>query len=187
MGIIENESRKRKRKQDIQKAILQTVAAAGLVSIGLLAPNIIKILGPALQKSMLFSGNVNRSRRKLVDTGYLKYNNNRMLELTPKGRAKLDQLELYNYKIKKPKKWDKRWRMLIFDIKEDRKILRDRVRRTLQTLGFYRLQDSVWVYPYDCEDLITLLKADFRIGNDLLYIIADSIENDKRLKNIFNL
>jgi hypothetical protein len=43
----------------------------------------------------------------------------------------------------------------------------------------------VWVYPYDCEDLITLLKADFKIGKDLLYVITESIENDKWLRQSF--
>jgi CRISPR-associated endonuclease Cas2 len=76
---------------------------------------------------------------------------------------------------------------LIFDIKEERKGMRDKIRRTLNTIGFIRLQDSVWVYPYDCEDLIMLLKADFKIGKDLVYIIADSIENDKDLRLAFNL
>ena len=77
--------------------------------------------------------------------------------------------------------------MLIFDVREERKSLRDKIRRTLIAIGFERLQYSVWVYPYDCEDLITLLKADFKIGKDLLYIISDSIENDTWLKKRFNL
>jgi len=50
-----------------------------------------------------------------------------------------------------------------------------------------RLQNSVWVYPYDCEDLITLLKADFEIGKEVLYVIADKIENEKVLLKDFGL
>jgi len=49
------------------------------------------------------------------------------------------------------------------------------------------LQDSVWVYPYDCEDFINLMKADFKIGKDLLYVVADKIENDKFLAQHFKL
>ena len=77
--------------------------------------------------------------------------------------------------------------MLIFDIREERKILREKVRNTLRCIGFEKLQKSVWVYPYDCEDLITLLKADFKVGKDILYIIADKIENDRWLKKKFGL
>ena len=54
-------------------------------------------------------------------------------------------------------------------------------------IGFLRLKDSVWVYPYDCEDLVTLMKADFKIGKDILYIIAETIENDSWLKKEFGL
>ena len=77
--------------------------------------------------------------------------------------------------------------MLVFDIPEYRKTLRDKVRRTLISIGFVRLQDSVWIYPYPCDDLIALLKSDFRVGKDLLYVIADSIENDTALKKRFSI
>ena len=53
--------------------------------------------------------------------------------------------------------------------------------------GLLRLQDSVWVYPYDCEDIVTLLKTDFGIGKHLLYLIVDELENDKNLREDFNL
>ena len=108
-------------------------------------------------------------------------------KLTQKGEAKLRQIELRNYKIKKPTRWDGKWRLLIFDIKEERKNTRDKIRRTLIQIGFIRLQDSVWVYPYDCEDLINLLKTDFKIGKDVLYVIADKIEYDKPLLEYFEL
>lgn len=54
-------------------------------------------------------------------------------------------------------------------------------------IGFLKLQDSVWIYPYDCEELVALLKADFRIGKDILYVIADSLENDGWIKRHFGL
>ena len=75
----------------------------------------------------------------------------------------------------------------MYDMKEPRKKLRDRLRATLIDLGFVKLQNSVWVYPYDCEDLITLIKADSKIGQEVLYVIADTIENDKHLKEMFGL
>ena len=61
------------------------------------------------------------------------------------------------------------------------------MRRTIESVGFVKLQQSVWVYPYDCEDFITLMKADFKIGKDVLYVIADKIEYDRPLKEMFEL
>lgn len=188
MGILEEKSRKRTRRGEVQKIILKTVATAGFLSVALLAPNALRMFsafgtsGSSRKKEI-----ITRSRKKLVQCGLLKYTPQGFLELTENGEAKLRQLELHDYKLVKPKKWDKKWRVLIFDIKEERRPTRDKIRRTLSVIGFVRLQDSVWVYPYDCEDLITLLKADFKVGKDLLYLIVDTIENDRLLKEKFGL
>ena len=193
MGKLEKESKKRTQKANLQKAILGTIFAVGGLSIALVAPKMAKILTkmePDFMKNKFRKYSFNRSFNKLKNAGLIvfeKTERGNFVRLTPKGEAKLRLLELNNYKIKKPKQWDGKWRILIFDIKEERKGIRDKIRRTLNTIGFIRLQDSVWVYPYDCEDLIMLLKADFKIGKDLVYIIADSIENDKDLRLAFNL
>ena len=188
MGQMEKEARKRNRNHNLQRVILETVATAGVLSAALVAPNAMQSLRKSgfllkiRQKEI-----INLSRYRLVQNGLLARNDRGLLQLTPKGEAKLQQCELHDYKTAKPKKWDKKWRMLIFDVREEKRFLRDKIRRTLISIGFERLQYSVWVYPYDCEDLITLLKADFKIGKDLLYIISDSIENDTWLRKRFGL
>lgn len=187
MGTLENESRNRKSKNDLQKIVLGTVAAAGIMSIAILAPNVLQALDKlGLLRLHRQEEIIKITRGRLIKAGLLKYDNG-FLRVTPKGEIKLRQLELNEFKLKKPKRWDKKWRMLIFDIKESRAGLRDKVRRTLVAIGFQRLQNSVWVYPYPCDDLITLLKADFKIGSELLYIIADTIEHDKPIRKVFGL
>ena len=109
------------------------------------------------------------------------------MRLTSKGETYAALVGEGRLVPKKPRRWDKKWRLLVFDIPEKRRRARNQIRTTLATLGFVRLQDSVCVYPYDCEDLITLLKADLKIGKDVLYVIADKIEYDKPLLARFNL
>ncbi len=184
---MEEKYRKGRRNRNIRKAILATVKVAGLLAVATLAPNSIqylKSLGivPGKRQKEIMSA----SKDRLINIGLLKYENG-FLELTKKGEAELQLLEINDWKINKPKKWDGRWRVLIFDIPETRRPLRDKVRRTLSSIGFLRLQDSVWVYPHACEDLVNLLKADFKVGKDLLYLIVDSIENDGQLRKSFNL
>ena len=82
---------------------------------------------------------------------------------------------------------DRKWRVVIFDIKEYRRKTRDKLRITLTSLGFIKLQNSVWVFPYECEDVMVMLKASYKIGNDVLYMTVDKIENDKWLKKKFLL
>ena len=193
MGNLEQKSRKRTRKANTQKAILAGIYGLGILSVALMAPKMTKILKkfePDFLKNKNKKYSFNRSLSRLKNNRLIifeKTSKGTFARLTEKGEAKIPQLQLRHFKIKKPKHWDGKWRLLIFDVKEERKGLRDKIRRTLIQIGFVRLQDSVWVYPYDCEDLIMFLKADFRIGKDLLYVIADSIENDKVLRQTFNL
>ena len=160
----------------------------GIIAVDALAPNIFQIL-PKLGFKISKNGkrSINNSRARLVKNGILKYDVNGFLCLTEKGKDKLREIEAVEYKIISPRKWDNKWRVLIFDIKESRKSLRDKLRKTLISVGFVRLQDSVWVFPHDCEDLITLLKADFKIGKDVLYMVVDKIENDGVLRKSFGL
>lgn len=77
--------------------------------------------------------------------------------------------------------------MVVFDVPERQSRVRARLRAVMREIGFVRLQDSVWVYPYDCEDFITLLKAELKMGKNVLYAIVDTIEQDKNLRQQFDL
>jgi CRISPR/Cas system-associated endoribonuclease Cas2 len=187
MGKLEIQSRKKTNRKNIQKIILGSVAAVGILSVAVLAPSVLGAMAklgllPAKRQKEI----VKRSRDKLIKRGLLEFKDG-FLRLTEQGKAELRWIKVRDFKFEKPKKWDKKWRVLIFDIKEDRKLLREKVRRTLVAMGFARLQDSVWIYPYDCEDLITLLKADFKIGKDVLYMIVDELEYDFSMREKFGL
>jgi len=184
---------KRSKKLNYTKIVLQIVCVAGIVSIAVLAPN-------AIQAIAVFTKNDKSNRRykthtpkvitRLARQGYIifeKTEKGTFAKLSEKGKELLSLYELGEYKIPTPKKWDRKFRIIIFDIKEYRRGTRDKLREYLDRLGFVRLQNSVWVYPYNCSEVMTLLKASFRIGRDILYIEADSIENDKWLRKHFEL
>lgn len=190
MGKLEETSRRRKRKQDIQHAVLATVAVTGVIAFAAIAGNAVQLL------NYLPNGKYNLKYRmksvtgRLVAKGYANWmekEGKKFLRITPKGRKAL-AFEQAKIALKNQKKrWDGRWRMIAFDIPERRRGVRFRLRVVMSDIGFVRLQDSVWVYPYDCEDFIALLKADLKIGKDVLYAIADTIEHDKGIRRHFNL
>ncbi|MEK9131335.1 MAG: CRISPR-associated endonuclease Cas2 [Patescibacteria group bacterium] len=187
MSSSKDTRRKRLGKGELQKIILQIVGTVGLLAVAVLAPNAIQalsklgIIGQKRQREV-----ISLTRKQLVKNKLLTEQKN-ILKLTPKGEAKLRQLELNDFKFKRPARWDRKWRILMFDIEESRNVLRNKIRKTLAAIGFLRLQNSVWIYPYPCENLIALLKADFQIGSELLYITADSIEYDIELRKSFDL
>jgi len=110
-----------------------------------------------------------------------------VVRLTSAGKQKLKSYQLDNLRIVKPSRWDGKYRVIIFDIKEWKRSTRDKLRRWFAQLGLVRLQNSVWVYPYDCQEIITLLKANYHIGNEVLYMEVTHIENDRWLKKVFGL
>lgn len=190
MGILEKEVKRNLRTSKIQSIVLQAIATAGILGVALLAPNALKIINKLGLKNTSVRNSkrsISNSRNNLIKKGLITYSKNGYLTLTPIGIKILGKIRIKNFRIQKPKKWDKKWRVLIFDIKETHKKIRDEMRMTLTQIGFIKLQNSVWVYPYDCEDYITLLKTDFKMGKEILYIIADTIENEKPLLKYFNL
>ncbi|MFA6226918.1 MAG: hypothetical protein WC631_00320 [Candidatus Paceibacterota bacterium] len=182
--MLEKEIKIKTRNTKIKKAVLQSIATAGILGVALVAPNVLKLF--RIKNNNDKKIYINSVVSKLTKSGFLERGKNG-ISLTKKGERELEKIESRDYKIQKPKKWDGKWRILIFDISETKKYTRDSIRRTLMMIGFIKLQNSVWVFPYDCEDLITLLKVDLMIGKDMLYIIADKIEHDSVLKSRFGL
>ncbi len=184
---------KRETTIKVGKIILGTVATAGLISMAVLAPNAVQCLEMFWGKDKRkYSSkyHINTTISKLKQQGLIKFENKNgksFVRLTEKGKERLLKYQLQETKIEKPKKWDKKWRMVIFDIKEQRKYTREGLRTELIRLGFVKLQNSVWVHPYKCDDVIAMFKSHFKIGKDVLYITVDKIENDKWLKEEFRL
>ena len=107
-------------------------------------------------------------------------------ELTEKGRARGLFFSLDSLSIKKPKKWDGKWRVVVFDIPEGKRRLRDSLRMRLKTLGFYELQRSVFVFPYPCENEVTTLISAFGLEEEVR-ILEAAISYDRDLRKIFEV
>lgn len=187
MGKIEEKSKKKGNREHLQKLILEVVADVGMLSVALVAPNVAKAMHKlGLVPKRRQNEYVRSSASKLARRGLLFYDGKRY-RMTPKGEDTLRNWQFADFKLEKPKKWDRKWRVIIFDIPEKKRNIRDQVRTIFRSAGFYLLQDSVWVYPYDCEDVLTLLKSDLGVGKNILYLIVDEIENDRHLRESFNL
>jgi len=110
------------------------------------------------------------------------------IKLTKEGKKKAGLYQIDNLSIKKPKKWDGKWRIVIFDIAELKRSHREAFRGKLKELGFKPLQKSVWIYPFPCQEEIVLLRDFFGLDkNDIQLIVAEKIESDEKLREIFKV
>lgn len=132
--------------------------------------------------------NFNRSLRrlsaeKLIEEKKLP-NGSFKLVLTDEGKQQAKILSLLGSSInfKKPKKWDKKWRIVLFDIPEKDRVFRDILREHLRELEFFKLQHSVFVSPFPFEkpilELISLYSAEAYVR----VVTATYIDNQNKVK-----
>lgn len=127
---------------------------------------------------------ISRLKRDGMIRGYVE-GKKEFLEITDKGveRAKKAYLEIIE--IKNPKKWDGKWRIIIFDIPEKERGARDGIRSKLYSLGFKQIQKSVFVYPFECSKEIYYICNYYRARKYIKYMIANIIEGEDEIINHF--
>jgi len=182
----------KKPRSEIVKDILSWLMIGGAVYIAASSPYFIHNLLKAFKRGRLYpEKKVYNTFYKLRKQGCIKIEKKGKqiyISLTEEGKRKVGWLQIDSLKIKKPKKWDRKWRMVIFDISQLKKIYREALRGKLKELGFYPFQKSVWVYPYPCQDEIALLRDFFGLTyKELCLITAENIEKADFLHKIFKL
>jgi CRISPR-associated endonuclease Cas2 len=113
-----------------------------------------------------------------------KKNGQKFIQCTKNG-----QLELLIKKaaVLKTEKWDKNWRLIIFDIPETSREKRDELRWLLKKNHFIKLQSSVFISPYSLNrEAIAYLKQTGLI-NYIRILKVSEIDDDKYLIKKFGL
>lgn len=120
-----------------------------------------------------FKKNFYVSVARLKKKGFIKFSDQDHFVITDSGRGVMAKFEIDNIILPDfdPKKWDGVWRVLIFDIPELTRAVRNLFRDKLQELEFYTLQKSVYVTPLVCEKEITGLAKLLNItsGVDIIH------------------
>ncbi|MEK7612689.1 MAG: CRISPR-associated endonuclease Cas2 [Patescibacteria group bacterium] len=107
--------------------------------------------------------------------------------LTQKGRILLTEGKVWNLTIPTPRRWDGRWRLVVFDIPVDKHKRRDSFRRRLQELGLTLYQNSVWVYPYPLEEIIRKIADFYKLSSCVSFIVAEDLTDEYKLMKRYNL
>jgi DNA-binding transcriptional regulator PaaX len=109
-----------------------------------------------------------------------------MAVLTIRGRIRALNLR-FNNVCKQKGDWDKKWRMVAFDFPERFKKERNAFRYRLKIAGFYKLQESMFVCPYDCKDLVNRYLDLLHINKFVRFAVLDYIDNWEELVRKFKL
>ncbi len=110
------------------------------------------------------------------------------ISLTPTGKKLAGYMQIDSLKIKKPKRWDKKWRIVLFDIAQLKSTHRNAFRLKLKELGFVPFQKSVWLHAFDCRDEIEVLKDFFGLNDkEVCLIVTEKIPMENKFKKYFGL
>lgn len=107
--------------------------------------------------------------------------------LTEKGKLKTLEFKIDTIKIPKPLIWDKKWRMVMFDIPEKRRAERNILRNKLKDIGFKEIQKSVFLHPYPCFDEINFITEYYKLRNLVRFGEMINISNEEEFKLKFKL
>lgn len=111
-----------------------------------------------------------------------------VLKITSSGEGRLKKYELQHLVIAQDRKWDGRWRIVLFDIPEYQKIIRDRFSRKLKALGFMMLKGGVFLHYLPCKDEIASIAEQLTIEKRVAFIEAISLGGiESEVKKHFSL
>lgn len=193
MGELEKRTKAIVKRTRVRDAVLLSLHGASVLALATLAPNALRLLTYVdmdIARKRNPTGRIKEAALRLEARGLIvrvKSAKGFSFQLTEKGARQAELLVVSKHIQTAPRTWDRRWRIIMFDVWEHRRATRERLRTLLKHIGFIRLQDSVWVYPYPCEEFVALARADLRLGNGMVYLIAEGIENDTRLRRHFGL
>jgi phenylacetic acid degradation operon negative regulatory protein len=112
---------------------------------------------------------------RMVKQGWIqseKQGNKSYYFLTDRGVQRMDEAANRIYKMK-PNEWDGKWRILMYTIPEDKRQLRDDLRKELLWSGFGSFSSGCWISPNDLEKQINRLIEKYDIDEYVDFFISE--------------
>ena len=114
------------------------------------------------------------------------YDGSVIISLSEKGKLRALNIKFRKLANKK-ESWDQKWRMVAFDIPNSHRKGRDAIRYRLKNAGFHELQESMFIYPYDCEKEIRDFINLFKLEKYVRFALIDFIDGQDYFIRAFKL
>lgn len=110
-----------------------------------------------------------------------------VVKLSSRGKKKILKYSLEEMEIKRPRVWDRKWRLIIYDVPNQKRKAADDFNRMLSDLGMYRLQRSVFLCPFPCEGEVEFLREFLGISEHVWMLTVSHFENDRVFREYFGI
>lgn len=184
-----------KTAKSVLNATLAIMAIGGIITLGVMAPGLLteinKISRRKRKEKTEKYREIWRNFNSLKKKGNLEFvkeeDNCLFYRFSEKGKNKVRKFIIDELQISAPKEWDKKWRLVIFDIPEKKRSARVALRKKLNDMGFYQCQKSAWVHPFPCLEEIEFVKDVFNIKPFVKIFLVDEMTDGKTLYHFRNL
>jgi CRISPR-associated endonuclease Cas2 len=173
----------------VMKLFLKAVANNGASGINVSAPSAAQAVDVVLDRVDKQNQRSKRFRESAAYGGYFNFKPTKkgyVITLTEKGKIAHKDILFEDYEIPRNKKWDGKWHIFMFDVPETHRKLRHELSYKVKDLGMKKLQNSVFVYPYELNSFTQQLRA--RYPEAMKFVMTarvDKIEGEFQLRNAF--
>lgn len=181
------------------KKVLVLVGAGAFLAASFIMPNLPLVLKPFLDEKRKNEREVWKrfnipylkrtlsrlEKQKLVETD--EKNGMQIIKITKEGKQKILKMALDDLAIKKPKVWDRKWRLVSFDLPEKLANIRKVLVEYLSGWGFYPLHESVYLHAYLCLKEVEFLREYLGVGEYVRIFTVIEIENDRQFRDFFGV
>ena len=180
---------KKYNRGEIAQIILKTILVAGFITIALAAPNAVQIFKYFRPKDFEERKRGKQALSRLEKQGLIKQRGamDGYFVLTAQGKAKAMRYKIEETKIQKQKRWDRKWRLVMFDVPEEKKKARQAINFALKRIGCVHYQKSVFITPFPCEKEIDFIGETFNVREYIRIVIAESVEESGVFERKFGL
>ncbi len=172
-------------------AVLYGLAVGSLTGMALSGAN----AGPMLDKPIkkLLDGlderqksrELSRLRSYMKTQGLVRGDYEHGIELTAKAHKRIKSYSYNTLNVAVPEYWDRKWRLVMFDVPEEKRESRVVFIRKLQELGYQLLQQSVWIHPFASKEEVYVAARHVGIEAYVTYMSTDYIDNSDVLEKRF--
>lgn len=119
---------------------------------------------------------ISKTFKRLRENGYVDFigDDQLILRLTDFGRNKALWIKMKE----SVDRWDGKWRLVFWDIPEERKAIRNVLRSKLKQLGFVMWQKSVWASKKNCTELLRNFIKSVGVEEWVFVVESDNVERN---------
>lgn len=178
------------RRGEITKDILRLVGAGVIMAGAIAAPNAVQLIDMFDPKSPRERNRIWKALKYLESKRHVELDNegaHTFVRLTESGKRRLDEERIWEMTIQSPRRWDRKWRLVLFDIPARSETIRQSFRQKLEDFGLKLYQRSVFIYPHECYEQVTIVAKWYGVDMHVRYIVAEEINDARKFLKEFDL